>query len=68
MDTYNKIKTLVLDMEKDVEKIFVKHQSQAAIRTRSKLQEIRALSKELRQEIQDSLKDYELNKNNDFQL
>jgi len=68
MDTYNKLKEMIVEMERDVDKIFNKNQSQAAIRVRRHLQEIRTLSKELRQEIQDSLKHHEQNKNNNFQL
>jgi len=57
METYKKIKDLVLSVENDVDKIFNKNQSQAAIRVRAKMQELRALAKDFRQEIQESLKE-----------
>ena len=56
MENYKKIKKMVLDMENDIDKIFVKDQATAAIRVRRQLQQIRDLSKELRQDIQDHLK------------
>ena len=64
METYNKIKELILSIEGDVDKIFNKHQSQAAIRVRAKMQELRAMAKDFRQEIQDSLKEAQ---NEDFE-
>lgn len=57
METYKKIKDLILSLEKDVEKIYNKKQAQAAKRVRSHMQELRILAKEFRQEIQDTLRD-----------
>ncbi len=57
MEAYKKIKDLVESIEIDVDKIFNKKQSQAAIRVRAKMQELRQLAKDFRQEIQDELKE-----------
>ena len=57
METYEKIRKLVESIEIDVDKIFNKKQSQAAIRVRAKMQDLRVLAKVFRQEIQDELKD-----------
>jgi len=57
METYQKIKKLVESIEVDVDKIFNKKQFQAAIRVRGKMQDLRLLAKQFRQEIQDELKD-----------
>jgi len=59
METYNQIKKLILSIENDVDKIFSKKQSQAAIRVRAKMQELRHLAKDFRQEIQDELKEFD---------
>ncbi len=59
METYFKIRRLIASIENDVDKIFNKKQSQAAIRVRAKMQDLRALAKEFRQEIQDELKNAE---------
>lgn len=52
METYQKIKELVILMESDINKIFNKNQSKAARRVRHQLQDIRKLSKQLREEVQ----------------
>ena len=59
METYQTIKKMVLEMENDVDKIFNKHQSQAAKRVRAKMQELRILAKDFRAEIQESLREFE---------
>lgn len=62
MENYKKLKELILSLEPDVEKIEKKSQSQAAIRVRAKLQEIRLIAKDLREDIQETLRQAEIKK------
>ena len=59
METYKKLKELILSVEPDVKKIFIKNQYQAAKRVRYKMQQVRILAKQFRQEIMDALVDTE---------
>ncbi len=62
MENYEKLKNLIISLGPDIEKIEHKAQAQAAKRVRAKLQDVRDLAKELRQDIQDTLHAAELKK------
>lgn len=66
MQTYNKLKKLIEEQESDIKKI-EKGQGTAARRVREAMQEIRVLAKQLRQDVQDTLKNIENNKTDNFQ-
>ncbi len=51
-DKYEALKAHLADMEKDVEKFYVKGQSAAGTRLRKQLNELKKLAQEMRIEIQ----------------
>jgi hypothetical protein len=59
METYKELKELILRMEKDLNKVFLKKNRIPAVRARKDLQKIKDLSKKLRGEIQEHLKVFE---------
>ena len=67
MEVFNKIKKLIEKQESDIKLIYEKNQHSAAKRVRSSMQELRALAKELRQDIQDTLKKAKNDKTDNFQ-
>lgn len=53
MESYEEMKKLILSIEKDVGRIFNGNQFQASKRVRKKMQLLRKMAKDFRQEIQD---------------
>ena len=54
METYEKIKELVANMEKDMEAFYVKGNKSAGTRVRSACQEIKKISQDLRINVQET--------------
>ena len=51
MEKFNELKTLVADLEEDATKFFEKDNKAAGVRLRKGLQDIKALSQEIRLEV-----------------
>lgn len=54
MDKFNEIKEIVLSVEQDVEKFYVKGNKSAAVRIRKAMQDIKNLAQEVRVHVQDT--------------
>jgi hypothetical protein len=54
MDKFNEIKEIVLSIEQDVEKFYLKGNKSAAIRIRKAMQDIKNLAQEVRVNVQDT--------------
>jgi hypothetical protein len=54
MDKFNEIKEIVLSIEHDVEKFYLKGNKSAAVRIRKAMQDIKNLAQEVRVNVQDT--------------
>jgi hypothetical protein len=54
MDKFNEIKEIVLSIEQDVEKFYLKGNKSAAVRIRKAMQDIKNLAQEVRVNVQDT--------------
>lgn len=54
MDKFNEIKEIVLSVEQDVEKFYLKGNKSAAVRIRKAMQDIKNLAQEVRVHVQDT--------------
>ena len=53
METYKKIKDIVMSLENDFEKFYDKKNSAAGTRVRKGMMELKNIAQEIRQEVQD---------------
>lgn len=54
MDKFNEIKEIVLSIEQDVEKFYLKGNKSAAVRIRKAMQDIKNLAQEVRVNVQNT--------------
>lgn len=58
LDRYQRLLELVRNLEDDYNKFFVKENREAGVRARKQLQDIRAIAKAIRQDIQETKQDF----------
>lgn len=54
MEKYEELKTIILELEGDIDKFYVKGNKSAAVRIRKSMQDIKNLAQELRLHVQET--------------